>query len=208
MPDLSKLRELIGAGPGDTPQAGADAPSARFDIGARLKALRVKADLSLSAVATASGVSKSNVSKIENGLISPTFEMMEKISHGLGVPTSVLLSRGNPGQIGISLTRNGQGIEMDDPQYQFEFLFSELQDRRMVPFVTTVTSEGRTSKAPATHKGEEFFYVLSGAVDFMSGDNERIAMGPGDAVYFDSNTPHLVVNRTSEQSKLLWVWLE
>ena len=133
---------------------------------------------------------------------------MEKISHGLGVPASVLLSRGNPGQIGISLTMNGQGIELDDPQYQFEFLFSDLQNRRMVPFVTTVTSHGTSSRAPAAHKGEEFFYVLSGAVDFMSGENERIAMGPGDAVYFDSNKPHLVVNRTSEQSRLLWVWLE
>lgn len=208
MPDLSRLREMFGGGPEDKPRDGIVAPTSRFDIGTRLKALRVAANLSLSALAKASGVSKSNISKIENGLISPTFEMMEKISHGLGVPASVLLSRGNPGQIGISLTMNGQGIELDDPQYQFEFLFSDLQNRRMVPFVTTVTSHGTSSRAPAAHKGEEFFYVLSGAVDFMSGENERIAMGPGDAVYFDSNKPHLVVNRTSEQSRLLWVWLE
>lgn len=208
MPDLSRLRTLIGTGPQDAAQSEADAPSARFDIGARLKALRVGAELSLSALASASGVSKSNISKIENGLISPTFEMMEKISLGLGVSTSVLLSRGVSGQIGISLARAGQGIEMDDPQYRFEFLFSELQNRRMVPFVATVTSDGARSKAPASHKGEEFFYVLSGEVDFLNGDTARTAMGPGDAVYFDSREPHLVVNRGEDHARLLWVWLE
>lgn len=208
MPDLSKLRELLGGGPVGATQEGVDPASARFDIGARLKTLRAEANLSLSGLAKASGVSKSNVSKIENGLISPTFEMMEKIAQGLGLPTSVLLSSGTPGQIGLSLTRTGQGIEMDDAQYRFQFLFSELQNRRMVPFVTTVTSDGRCNKAPAAHKGEEFFYVLAGAVDFTCGEDERIAMAPGDAVYFDSNKPHLVVNRTSELSKLLWVWLE
>lgn len=208
MAELSRFYDLIGAGAKDPRDRSVGAAPAKFDIGARLKALRAETDISLSALARASGVSKSNISKIENGIISPTFEMMEKISRGLGVPTSLLLSRGNPGQIGIALTRAGQGVEMDDPQYRFEFLFPDLQSRRMVPFVTTVTSGGASSKAPAAHRGEEFFYVLSGAVEFLGGGDDPIPMNPGDAVYFDSSEPHLVVNRTPEQAKLLWVWLE
>ncbi|UXX83619.1 helix-turn-helix domain-containing protein [Roseovarius pelagicus] len=207
MQSFSKIHKLIGTGQTIVPQPNAS-PSDTVSIGARLKAIRTKAGVSISALARDSNVSKSNISKIENGIISPTFEMMEKISKGLEISTSYLLSRDSLGNVGISLSRAQSGFKMTDQHYEFEFLFSDLQTRRMVPFVTTVTSNGLPAKEPAAHKGEEFFYVLSGSVDFVGGDNDPIAMETGDSVYFDSNEKHLVVNRTYEESKLLWVWLE
>jgi transcriptional regulator with XRE-family HTH domain len=207
MQDLSKLHKLIGNGKTIVPLAAAS-PSDNVSIGARLKAIRSEVGISISALARASNVSKSNVSKIENDIISPTFEMMEKISRGLGISTSFLLSKDSLANVGVSLSRAKSGFKMRDQHYAFEFLFSDLQNRRMVPFVTTVTSDGLPPKDPANHAGEEFFYVLSGSVIFLGGDNDPVAMEVGDAIYFDSKQKHLVVNRTPEESKLLWVWLE
>ena len=39
------------------------------------------------------------------------------------------------------------------------------------------------------HAGFEFLYVLGGELALRHGDQEA-TLGPGDAVYFDSGTPH------------------
>jgi len=208
MHNLSRIRGLIRAGEKIVPSREAPQPESPSHIGFRLKFLRQQAGLSMASLADASKVSKSNISKIENGLISPTFEVMERLSRGLGVPTSHLLSDGTFGNVGISLARAGRGRRMSDHHYDFEFLFTDLGNRRMVPFVTTVTPKGLSPKTPASHEGEEFFYVLSGAVTFAGGDEGPIDLDVGDALYFNSAHKHLVLNRTAEESRLLWVWLE
>ena len=178
-------------------------------IGENIRHFRKKQGLSLSQLGLTSNVSKSNISKIENGIISPTFEMMERISSGLQIPTSSLLSN-NVQNIGKKFFSNANsGPRSLDGHYEFEFLFSDFASRRMVPFVTTVTGSGFDDlKPPAQHRGEEFFYVLDGAVDFIGSQKQATTMNVGDSVYFDSNEEHLVINRAAGPSKVLWVWLE
>jgi transcriptional regulator with XRE-family HTH domain len=54
-------------------------------IAARVRELRATQDLSLEAVATKSGVSRSMISLIERGESSPTALVLEKLAAGLGV---------------------------------------------------------------------------------------------------------------------------
>lgn len=183
--------------------------NSRMRIGESIRHFRKQKGLSLSQLGLASNVSKSNISKIENGVISPTFEIMERISNGLGIPTANLLSDNAHGVGGQSFNKSDSGRVSIDGHYEFEFLFSDFVGRRMVPFVTTVTASGPDGvKQPAKHGGEEFFYVLSGSVIFTGSGGKTTLMEVGDSIYFDSHEEHLVVNRTNEHSRLLWVWLE
>ena len=61
---------------------------------------------------------------------------------------------------------------------------------------------------PASHKGEEFLYVLSGEVAFVSGSYDEIRLAPGDSLYFDSRLTHLCYTRSDTDASLLWVWCE
>src|SRR5665213_1576167 len=57
----------------------------RNQIGMRLKEIRRTLDQTLVQVSKSTGVSISNLSKIENSQISPSFDIMKRICDGLGV---------------------------------------------------------------------------------------------------------------------------
>ncbi|WP_198089245.1 helix-turn-helix domain-containing protein, partial [Variovorax sp. E3] len=57
-------------------------------IGEQVRALRMAAGRSGGDLACASGVSRSMLSRIEHGLVSPSVETLERIARGLDVPVS------------------------------------------------------------------------------------------------------------------------
>ena len=59
-------------------------------IAARVRELRAARGLSLDALATRTGVSRSMISLVERGESSPTAVVLEKLSVGLGVPLASL----------------------------------------------------------------------------------------------------------------------
>lgn len=66
-------------------------PSSLNDrIAARVRGLRAERGLSLDALATVSGVSRSMISLVERGESSPTAVVLEKLAAGLGVPLASL----------------------------------------------------------------------------------------------------------------------
>src|SRR5438876_127774 len=64
---------------------GEAAPDLNQRIAERVRELRAAQGLSLDAVATKSGVSRSMISLIERGESSPTAVVLEKLAAGLGV---------------------------------------------------------------------------------------------------------------------------
>ena len=57
------------------------------------------------------------------------------------------------------------------------------------------------------HPGCEFLYVLEGELDISHGES-RHRLEAGDAVYFDSNTPHSYSNAGGLSAKALIVTLQ
>lgn len=55
-------------------------------IGTRVRALRMAAEASGGDLALASGVSRSLLSRIEHGQVSPSLESLDRIARGLKVP--------------------------------------------------------------------------------------------------------------------------
>jgi len=55
------------------------------------------------------------------------------------------------------------------------------------------------------HSGEEYLYVLSGAMELHSDLYAPLPLGPGDSVYFDSGMAHGYVRTSSETCKVLAV---
>jgi transcriptional regulator with XRE-family HTH domain len=182
--------------------------SSTLKIGEVIRKLRQRKGISLSQLAVQAGVSKSNLSKIENCVISPTFDTIDRVAKGLGVASASLLSAQSAVQSQPSFTDKGAGLRSESDKYGFEYLFSDMDNRRMVPLIATVKPQ-ETEEFPASssHGGEEFFFVLEGDITFHCDDQPPREMSVGDAVYFNSKLRHLVRNRNGSEARLLWVWL-
>jgi transcriptional regulator with XRE-family HTH domain len=92
-------------------------PDLNQRIANRVRELRAGQALSLDALATKSGVSRSMISLIERGESSPTAAVLEKLAGGLGVTLSSLFDSpvsGQQGPMGPVARRKDQ-MEWEDP---------------------------------------------------------------------------------------------
>ncbi|CAB3635309.1 hypothetical protein LMG3431_01490 [Achromobacter pestifer] len=85
----------------------------------RLRALRQERDWTLKQAAAATGVSASTLSKIENSLLSPTYDNLIKIAAGLDLDVAELFiaSDAHMGTGRRSLSRQGEGRQYETPYY-------------------------------------------------------------------------------------------
>src|SRR5206468_5259950 len=102
----------------------ADITAVLDQVGDRLKRLRTRRRMTLTGVAEATGMSKSTLSRLENGQRRPTLELLLALSHAYRVPLDDLVAapeEGDPrihmkpgrvkGRTVIPLTRQPDGMQ-------------------------------------------------------------------------------------------------
>ncbi|TEA78362.1 XRE family transcriptional regulator [Allopusillimonas ginsengisoli] len=174
----------------------------------RLKTLRLQRGWTQGQTGKASGVATSTLSKIENGLMSPTYDVLLKLAHGLGVDIAELFApaQAHMGAGRRSIERKGHGEIHETPLYHHQLLCSQLSHKRMMPFHTRIkTHQLEDSEGWSHHDGEEFVYVLSGAIELHTEYYQPEILHAGDCFYIDSRMRHRVVNRGAEDAQVLWV---
>ncbi|MDR5754037.1 MULTISPECIES: XRE family transcriptional regulator [unclassified Caballeronia] len=178
------------------------------DLGRRVKAARLANDLTLETASRLCGVSRSALSKIENGLMSPTFDVLQKIVRGLEIDLGALFgSASAPNASGRrSLTRRDQGQRHAYRGYQMELLATDLAHKAMLPFRIRITAHTLDAFDDwGRHEGEEFLYVISGSVCLYSELYTPTHLNAGDSLYFDSRTGHAAVSTSEEDAEVLWM---
>ena len=177
-------------------------------IGARLKEIRRTLDRTLSQVSDATGVSISNLSKIENNQISPSFDIMKRICDGLGVSIEDFV---HPGEKNVvsgrkTTTREGEGDHFTSGQYDYRAHASELSRKAMVPLEILVRARSvEEFDHWSQHRGEEFVYVLSGAIEVHTEHYSAFRLERGESAYFDSSMRHLYVTVSKDDARVLSV---
>ncbi len=179
-----------------------------IDLGARVRALRNRAGLTSKEVAARSGLSPSSISKIENNLLSPTYENIIKLARGLDVDIAELFSdpaRSTPfGR--RSITRKGGGKFFRTAQYDYEMLCTDLVAKKILPLKARIKARSiRDFGGLIRHDGEELLLVLSGAVELHTEFYEPVMLQAGDCAYFDSTMGHVCVAHGLEDAEVFWV---
>lgn len=182
------------------------------NLGERIRALRKAAGLTLEAVAETSGISRAALSKIERGEMSPTYESLLKVAHGLKTDLAGLISRPEtPAHNGFALTRADEGAKYRQAQFTHEFLAAKFPNRKLHAFVTDVPHLSLSDYGPwHSHDSEDFLYVLSGTVILHLEGHEPMELHAGDSVQMDGRIAHAVIaksNRAKTSARLLWVSL-
>jgi len=181
---------------------------ARQTLGSRVHEARQMGGLSLQDVSSRTGISLETLEKVEaNKMIPPLGELIKLgkalemkmgyfISPGVEKPMTVVHSDKRP-----VVSRHGK--KKGEPYgYFYESLAPEKANRFMEPFlITMVPSEYNELSA---HDGQEFIFVLEGEMRAQVGDQVEI-LKAGDAVYYDSNHPHLVKCHGDQPTKILAV---
>lgn len=177
-------------------------------LGRRVRELRHASGLTLKALGEGADLALSTLSKIENGQMSPTYEVILKLARGLRVDVAQLFDEGvKSAPLGRrSVTRKGKGAKHETRQYVYEMLNADLARRRFITLVVRLKARAvEEFDRPLAHDGEEFIYVLSGSVQVYLEHYQPFELGVGDSCYFDSTMAHACVSLGETDASILWV---
>lgn len=179
----------------------------RETFGRRLRSARKKYGWTLAEVAERSGVSIPTISRAERGQLALGYENFSALANALRMDFSTLFAEAG-GQArelqGPVVTRAGQGVTYRGLAFSYEFLATQATGKQMSPILGTV--HARTVQGPedfARHEGEEFVYVLSGAIDVHFEDGRQVALAKGDSLYFDSRMGHAYTSTSRQLARVL-----
>jgi transcriptional regulator with XRE-family HTH domain len=173
---------------------------ARARLGKALREIRAEMGLTLAEVAARTGLAISTLSKVENGLMSLTYDKLLQLSEGLEVDFAALLggsaerptaSIRPPVLARRMVERRGSGVSVKTAHYDYLYLATELSNRAMVPILITIRARSMTEIASfSAHSGEEFIYVLRGPIELHTEFYAPTRLNVGDAIYIDSTMKH------------------
>ncbi len=174
-------------------------------LGIRLRALRSARGWTLARASQATGLARSTLSKIENGRMSPTYDNVLKLAAGFEVDVAELFAVPEPAP-GPSVCRRGEGRPHATPLYQHALLCAERPGKRMMPFLSRVRAHADTPPDDwSRHAGEEFVYVLDGAVELHTERGDAVRLAAGDCAYLDSGTGHRLLSLGEHDAEVLWI---
>jgi transcriptional regulator with XRE-family HTH domain len=167
-------------------------------LGERVRHIRQEKGLTLAQVGQAGGLSTSTLSKIENNLLSPTYDTLIALAHGLKIGVEQLFSDQNEREpIGRrAVTRKGMGKHHSTHAYDYEMLCTDISNKRLFPIVAKVKLGSLHELGPlATHDGEEMIYVLTGTIALHTDVYEELVLPPscGYARIATPSKPQLAV---------------
>jgi transcriptional regulator with XRE-family HTH domain len=182
--------------------------SANSRLGPCLKAARLARGLTLKQVAERTGMALSTLSKVENGLMSLTYDKLLQLTSGLKMEIAELFnpatSRPEPGRpvtARRSISRAGQGQVINTKFYTYSYQCTDLIGKRMVPIMAEVRARSLEEFGPLLrHAGEEYFLVTSGRVAVHTEFYAPEILNAGDGIYLDSTMGHAYLNAGEEPS--------
>lgn len=180
-------------------------------LGSILRSLRAERGMTLDEVSANTGVSKSMLSKVENGKMSLTYDKLFALSRGLEVPIEDLFAsdgaRNEPRFTGRrTIGRAGEGRLIKTVNYGDSYLAADFTMKKLIPVFTRIKARTIEEFGPMSgHPGEEFTYVLEGTVDFHCEAYETTRLEAGDYIYFDSTIPHAYISVGRKDAKILTV---
>lgn len=132
------------------------------------------------------------LSKIENGLTSPSLATLRAVAQALNIPFTALFRQFEE-QRDATFVRAGEGLTIDRrgtrAGHQYQLLgHSAGRLLGMEPYLVTLTDKSDVFPL-FQHRGLEFLHVLEGEVMYRHGAR-TFQLRPGDSLLFDSEAPH------------------
>jgi len=165
------------------------------EVGPRLRAARLKRDLTLEALSDTTGISPSTLSRLESGKRAPNLELLIPVTRALRLSLDDLLMWTAPDPRIRSRTRRFGNLTV-------EYLSPESAPVQTFKMTLTPTDEPIQTRS---HDGYEWCYVLRGRARVVLGDRDLI-IEAGQAAEFDTRLPHGVAALGREPVEILAIF--
>ncbi len=180
----------------------------KFDLGAKIKSIRLMRGLSQKHLADLTGVTPSTISQVEKNLIYPSLPALFRIAESLTIEVSAFFKDHGveknlfvypPEQRTTAVLDN---FTKEDVQALW-LLPPELETRLDAVFITIKPGK-KLAGHFFTHKGEELGYLLSGRLE-MTIDNHIYQVNAGDILFLPKDIPGQWHNTGDGNAELLWI---
>ncbi|MEP7245225.1 MAG: XRE family transcriptional regulator [Gammaproteobacteria bacterium] len=167
--------------------------------GLAIKAARNQQGLTLRALAVRTGMPFSTLSKLENGKMAMTYDKLVTLAQGLSIDVGELVvgaqATDAPAALGRrSVARAGKWRDANSERHMHHYPAADLLGKLMVPVIIDVRNRSVDQLGGLVrHSGEEYLYILSGAMELHSDLYAPLALTAGDSVYFDSGMAHAYI---------------
>jgi transcriptional regulator with XRE-family HTH domain len=152
--------------------------------------------VTLTALATTTGISKSTLSRLENGQRRPTLELLLLLAQAHRVPLDDLVGAPEVGDPRVRLKprrANGRTVVPLSKQP------GGVQAWKIV--IPTTKSKPELK----SHEGYEWLYVISGRMRLVLADHDLV-LGPGEVAEFDTKVPHWFGSTGQQPAEVLSVF--
>jgi transcriptional regulator with XRE-family HTH domain len=165
-----------------------------YQIGEKLRALRVKKKLGLVQLGQHTGLSPALLSKLERGKLFPTLPTLLRIALVFSVGLDYFFTDQNT-RHSIGVVRKTDRLRFPEkagaaePAYFFECLDFSANDRKLNAYLAEFNSIADERMRPHQHAGGEAIYVLEGCLEVKIADTVH-QLDEGDSMYFDPAVAH------------------
>jgi DNA-binding transcriptional MerR regulator/mannose-6-phosphate isomerase-like protein (cupin superfamily) len=168
-------------------------------IGSHLRQLRAKRRLSLAQVAQAVGISVGFLSALERSHMSGSVGTLRKLARFY--KTNILDFFDANGASSRQVQPEQRKVLDAGPGVRMELL--AWGNTVMEPHLFRVAPQSGSGDS-YTHDGEEFLFILRGALNITL-EREEYRLKAGDSFYFESSRPHQWKNAGRTEAWVLWV---
>jgi len=184
----------------------------RFDLGAKIKSVRLMRGISQKDLAGLTGVTPSTISQVEKNLIYPSLPALFRIAESLSIEVATLFKE-HGAQQNVYVypvdSRSATSLaKIVKDNAQAELLLPPDIDTPVEATMIRIRPGKKLAGHFFAHKGSELGYLISGQLT-LTVDNQSYKVNPGDTIYLQTVIPGSWSNISEQTAELLWLrWTE
>lgn len=168
-------------------------------LGQVMRGIRSRNGWTLKEMSEQSGIPVSTLSKVEHDRLTLSYDKLQQVSQRLNIRMSDLFAEQSdeamPQVTGRrSLATLDKAVRVTTDNYDYFYLCTDLRQKRMIPIITRIRARSASEFGELVHHpGEEFIYVIEGAIEVHSEFYDTVVLHAGEGIYLDSNMGHAYV---------------
>ncbi len=181
------------------------------EMAGRIRELREIEGISPLSMAKSTGVSVEEYLACEEGKNDLNFAFIYRCASALGVNVTDIIEGYSPNLKSYTVTRAGSGQQIAKAHGMTYFNLAYAFKNRIAEPLYVVSTYDET-KTPdnielTTHAGQECDIVIEGNLMVQVGEHKEV-LGPGDSIYYDSDTPHGMIAANGKDCKFYAIVLK
>jgi transcriptional regulator with XRE-family HTH domain len=181
--------------PPDSSMKKKETATIELQIGQKIRALRTERSVTLDQLATEVGLTKGQVSKIENGKVSSPVSTLTRIAVALAVEPGYFFQNNGSNRPRAALVPRaerqvivGRGTKLG---HSYESLAYGLPFKKdFEPYLMRIEEKAIDPERNVfRHPGHELIFMLKGRMDYRHG-GQVYHLEPGDSLFFDGTLEH------------------